>query len=99
MSKGSVYKPSNLKDFKDGLFRYFSRAKLRKDYENELPAEEKFFYDSRPGNFKVLKELHIDMKNFCLIVNLFNNKVTYVKYKEGEKFFEKEGELLSYWYL
>lgn len=105
MSKGFVYRPFNLKDLDDGVFKYFSKAELCKYYVNELPedsnlsVEDKFFYDRRPKNFRVLKEFHINMKDFCLIVNFFDGSVTYLKYHDGNIDSEKKGKLLSYCYL
>lgn len=102
LNDGRVFRPCSSQEFENGSFGLSCRAKIIKEYENQLPEgidlslEEQYFYENKPRDFKVLKNFCIKASWFHLIVDLFDQTVTYKQYKSEE---EKEGELIGFFYL
>ena len=99
-----VYKPMSFCDLRDGIFSFWEWANVEKVYEDELSSEielkesERNFYDNMPDGFKYLKRFCLKSRNFCLTINMFEQKVIFEVHSRS-KVVAKYGELVSFYYL
>lgn len=96
----SVFKPKNYESFTKGEYHFLCKAKIEKEYIDELPEginlslEDQSFYDNRPQGFKLINVCHIKTKKFCLTVNLVEQTIQFKS--AGIK---EEGKLTCFYYL
>ena len=96
----SVFKPKNYKSFTKGIYHFLCKAKIEKEYIDELPdginlsLEDYIFYVNRPQGFKLLNVCRIKTKKFCLTVNLVEQTIQFIS--AG---IEEEGKLTCFYYL
>ena len=96
----SVFKPKNYKSFTKGEYHFLCKAKIEKEYIDELPEginlslEDYIFYVNRPQCFKLLNVYRIKNKIFCLTINLVEQTIQFKS--AGIK---EEGKLTCFYYL
>ena len=79
----SVFKPKNYESFTKGEYHFLCKAKIEKEYIDELPEginlslEDYIFYVNRPQCFKLLNVYRIKNEVFCLTVNLVEQTIQF----------------------